>query len=149
MSAFVAKSPAPLSVRRSAVPKVLVSLNFDAGFAADTLDTPGTQSLMMGMLDEGTTTRTATQIAEEQERLGATISSGASLDSSSVTLDALTANLAPSLALMAGLPWPTWERLLIWMGIGVVIYAVYGRRHSKLAQLADATVPPAVPEITR
>ena len=87
--------------RRTAVPKVLVSLNFDAGFAADSLDTPGTQSLMMGMLDEGTTTRSATAIAEEQERLGASIGTGASLDSSGVTLDALKPNLAPSLALMA------------------------------------------------
>ena len=87
--------------RRTAVPKVVVSLNFDAGFAADSLDTPGTQSLMMGMLDEGTTTRNATQIAEEQERLGASVSAGASIDASTVTLDALKANLAPSLALMA------------------------------------------------
>ena len=87
--------------RRTAVPKVLVSLNFDAGFAADSLDTPGTQSLMMGMLDEGTTTRSATQIAEEQERLGASVGSSASIDASSVSLDALKANLAPSLALMA------------------------------------------------
>lgn len=87
--------------RRTAVPKVLVSLNFDAGYAADSLDTPGTQSLMMGMLDEGTTTRSATAIAEEQERLGASIGTGASLDSSGVTLDALKPNLAASLALMA------------------------------------------------
>jgi zinc protease len=86
--------------RRTAVPTVIVSLSFDAGFAADLLDTPGTQALMMGMLDEGTTTRNSTQIAEEQERLGARISSGAGLDSSSVTLQALTANLAPSLALL-------------------------------------------------
>lgn len=89
--------------RRTAVPKVVVSLNFDAGYAADSLDTPGTQSLMMGMLDEGTTTLTATQIAEEQERLGANISTGASIDASGVTLDALKPNLAPSLALMADL----------------------------------------------
>ena len=87
--------------RRTAVPKVIVSLNFDAGFAADSLDTPGTQSLMMTMLDEGTASRTATQIAEEQERLGASIGTGASIDASTVTLDALKLNLAPSLALMA------------------------------------------------
>ena len=87
--------------RRTAVPKVIVSLNFDAGTAADRLDTPGTQSLMLGLLDEGTTSRSSTAIAEEQERLGATIAAGAGLDASTVTLDALTANLAPSLALMA------------------------------------------------
>jgi zinc protease len=92
----------PVSLaRRTAVPKVLVSINFDAGYAADAGGAPGTQSLMMGMLDEGTTTRTATQIAEEQERLGASLSTGANLDASTVTLDALSANLAPSLALMA------------------------------------------------
>lgn len=87
--------------RRTTIPKVVVSLGFDAGYAADALDTPGTQSLMLKMLDEGTTTRSATQIAEEQERLGAQIGSGGSQDTSSITLTALTANLAPSLELMA------------------------------------------------
>ena len=89
--------------RRSAVPKVLVNLSFDAGTAADRLDTPGTQGTMLALLDEGTATRDATQIAEDQERLGATISAQAGLDASSVTLDALTTNLAPSLALLADL----------------------------------------------
>jgi predicted Zn-dependent peptidase len=87
--------------RRTAVPTVLVSLNFDAGFAADAQDTPGTQSLMLGLLDQGTATRDATAIAEAQERLGAHLATAASLDTSAVTLAALTANLAPSLALLA------------------------------------------------
>ena len=87
--------------RRGAVPKVLVNINFDAGTAADRLDSPGTQAAMLALLDEGTATRSATAIAEEQERLGATINAGASLDSSAVALDALKANLAPSLALMS------------------------------------------------
>lgn len=87
--------------RRSAVPTVLVSMNFDAGYSADAQDTPGTQSMLMEMLDEGTATRDATGIAEEQERLGARISTGAGIDSSVVMLSALTANLAPSLSLMA------------------------------------------------
>ena len=42
-----------------------------------------------------------------------------------------------SLGLMAGLPWATWERLLIWMVIGGVVYAGYGRRHSRLAHPAQ------------
>ena len=37
-----------------------------------------------------------------------------------------------SLVLMASLPWESWERLLIWMGIGVALYFVYGYRHSRL-----------------
>jgi len=37
-----------------------------------------------------------------------------------------------SLALMASLPLPTWERLIIWMVIGIAIYFGYGYRHSEL-----------------
>jgi basic amino acid/polyamine antiporter, APA family len=39
-----------------------------------------------------------------------------------------------SFYLMYFLPWRTWERLLIWLAIGLVIYFAYGRTHSKLAQ---------------
>lgn len=87
--------------RRGGVPTVLVQLSFDAGFAADAQDAPGTQSLLLGVLEEGTEGRSATQIAEDQERLGARIGTGAGLDSSSVSLAALTPNLAPSLDLLA------------------------------------------------
>ncbi len=34
--------------------------------------------------------------------------------------------------LMAGLPVDTWARLIIWMAIGLAIYFLYGRRHSKV-----------------
>jgi len=44
------------------------------------------------------------------------------------------ASAVVSLALMAALPASTWERLIIWMGIGVAIYFLYGRKHSKLSQ---------------
>jgi APA family basic amino acid/polyamine antiporter len=37
-----------------------------------------------------------------------------------------------SLILMASLPWATWERLIIWMAIGIVMYFVYGARHSRV-----------------
>ncbi len=87
--------------RRTAIPMVGVWMTFDAGFAADSLDTPGTQALMMSMLDEGTTSRNASEIAAEEERLGANVSTAAQLDISYVSLNAPVLNLAPSLALMA------------------------------------------------
>jgi APA family basic amino acid/polyamine antiporter len=39
-----------------------------------------------------------------------------------------------ALYLMWFLPWRTWERLIIWFLIGMVIYFVYGVRRSKLAK---------------
>jgi len=87
--------------RRTAVPKVAIAVAFDAGDAADGGARAGTQSLMMELLEEGTTSRSAIEIAIAQERLGAAISAGTKTDTNSVAMTALTANLAPSLALMA------------------------------------------------
>ena len=87
--------------QRTAVPLTQVALSFDAGYAADTPATRGLQGLTLGLLDEGTATRTSQQIAEEKERLGATLGAGGSADRSSVFLSALSANLAPSLDLLS------------------------------------------------
>jgi basic amino acid/polyamine antiporter, APA family len=37
-----------------------------------------------------------------------------------------------ALTLMVSLPWPTWERLIIWFAIGMVVYFGYGVYNSKL-----------------
>ena len=37
-----------------------------------------------------------------------------------------------SMLLMASLPWATWERLVIWMALGLAIYVAYGYRHSRV-----------------
>jgi len=87
--------------RRSAVPVVQVNVSFDAGFAADPKDALGTQSLMLRVMREGTKTRNSRQLAEESERLGAGISSGASLDRTNIGISALSANLGLSLDLLA------------------------------------------------
>ncbi len=87
--------------RRASVPVVRVAVSFDAGFSSDPKSALGTQSLMLALLDEGTKTRSSVQIAEESERLGATVSTAATIDRSSVNLYALTPNLAPSLGLLS------------------------------------------------
>jgi basic amino acid/polyamine antiporter, APA family len=37
-----------------------------------------------------------------------------------------------SFVLMMGLPWDTWQRLILWMAIGIALYAGYGHRKSRL-----------------
>jgi APA family basic amino acid/polyamine antiporter len=40
-----------------------------------------------------------------------------------------------ALYLMLSLPWPTWERLIVWFSIGMVVYFGYGVYNSKLGPL--------------
>ncbi|HEU5303904.1 MAG TPA: pitrilysin family protein, partial [Gemmatimonadales bacterium] len=84
---------------RAAIPQVRFDLLLDAGFAADQGGTPGTASMAMAMLDEGTTSRTALQISDQLARLGANLRTGSSLDASSVSLEALKEHLDASLAI--------------------------------------------------
>ena len=87
--------------QRDAVPIVNMRLIVDAGFAADQFGLPGTASLAMNMLDEGTKNRTALEISDELANLGATLATGSNLDVSVVSMSALTENLSGSLDLFA------------------------------------------------
>ena len=87
--------------RDTAIPQVRLSLLLDAGYAADQFGVPGTASLTMAMLDEGTRTRTSVGISDELAALGANLYTGSGLDMSSVTLEALGDKLDPSLAVYA------------------------------------------------
>ncbi len=87
--------------RRTAVPVVRLGLLLDAGYAADRPDMPGVASMVMEMLDEGTTSRTALEISDALASLGATLSASADLDACAVSMSVLTDKLDPALTLFA------------------------------------------------
>lgn len=86
---------------RTAIPMVRMSMLLDAGFASDKPNAPGVSSMVMRMLDEGTTTKSALQISDALASLGADLNAQAGLDVSTVSLSALRDKLDSSLALYA------------------------------------------------
>ncbi|MBW8296906.1 pitrilysin family protein, partial [Sphingopyxis sp.] len=87
--------------RRTTVPTVNVAVSFDAGYAADPHSALGTQSLMLSLMDEGTTNLNSIAFAEAKERLGAQIDATANADETVFSLFALKPNLGASLTLLA------------------------------------------------
>ena len=51
--------------------------------------------------------------------------------------------------LMWGLPWATKERLIIWLAIGLVVYFLYGRKHSKVGRGLPPGGPPGAKPLGR
>lgn len=84
---------------RHSVPVINLSLLIDAGFASDQFAKPGTASIAMNMLDEGTKTKNAIDISKELASLGATLGSGSDLDTSIVSLSTLKTTLDRALKL--------------------------------------------------
>jgi zinc protease len=87
--------------RRSSVPLLNLNLLVDAGWAADPQAVPGVASLAMDMLDEGTSSRSALEISEEMDQLGARLRTNSELDLSSVSLSVLKSNLDSALEIYA------------------------------------------------
>jgi hypothetical protein len=93
---------------------------------------------ILAELPDGGLLRPTDKLAEDLEKKGITL---ASLPQ--ITLQPFRApavwftcimGIVVCLAQMIGLPRETWERLIIWMGIGIVIYFTYGFWNSKLRQ---------------
>ncbi|MDQ3124917.1 MAG: insulinase family protein, partial [Pseudomonadota bacterium] len=83
------------------VPVTRVAVEFDAGYAADDAEALGVHAMMLNLMQEGTTTRNSNALAEAQERLGASVNVGASMDRTAASLTAVTTNLDPSLVLLS------------------------------------------------
>jgi len=86
---------------RHSIPQVNMTLLVDAGYAADQFAAPGTASLAVDMMDEGTTRLNALQISDTLLQLGAQLGTGSQLDASRVFLSAMKEKLDPSLAIFA------------------------------------------------
>jgi zinc protease len=91
---------------RRETPMASFNLILDAGFATDAAAPgdaarPGLASLALDMLDEGTQSRDALAISAQLEGLGARLSTGSSLDSSSIALSAVRPLFEPALAIFA------------------------------------------------
>lgn len=83
------------------LPLVSFRLAFPTGDAHDPVELPGLSDIMTAMLNEGTTTRTSRQLADEVARIGATLSAGASSDYTTVAASALTQFAEQTLDLLA------------------------------------------------
>ena len=85
----------------SDLPLVTADLTLRTGGWADPPGLAGVAGMTAGMLTEGTTTRSAQDIARQVEALGATLDSGANLEASSVTLNVMPDKLDVGMAIMA------------------------------------------------
>ena len=72
-----------------------------SGTEADPADKSGLATLTASMLDEGTTTRNALQIADQEAFLGVDVGTSSGWDATSITLHTPTAQLDSALALFA------------------------------------------------
>jgi zinc protease len=87
--------------KRQGAPTVAVDLMIDAGYAADQGAEPGTASLAMDLLDEGTKTMSALQISDRLQVLGGSIYAFSDLDASYVRMNTLKPSLDESLDIFA------------------------------------------------
>ncbi|MDP2305824.1 MAG: pitrilysin family protein [Pseudomonadota bacterium] len=100
---FTLKNGVPVYlVQNPGLPLVSVNVLMMVGREANPMGKGGLAALTANLLDEGTTTRTGSQLAAETAMLGANLSVGQGDEAGWVTVDALTgAALAPTLDLLA------------------------------------------------
>ena len=87
--------------QRKDVPTVAIDLMIDAGYAADQFGKPGTASLAMNLIDEGTKSLNALEISDKLQSIGSSINTFSDLDMSYVRMTALKPSLDASLDLFA------------------------------------------------
>jgi zinc protease len=86
---------------RRGLPIVAANLVLRTGSDANPLDKPGLANFAAAMLDEGTATRNALQIADEVAQLGASLTIGSSMDATTLSARSLSKNFAGTLDVLA------------------------------------------------
>lgn len=87
--------------KREGVPTIVMNLMVNAGYKSDHISSPGTASLAMNLLDEGTNEFNALQINEKLQLLGANLSSYSDQDISNVYMNTLKPSFDASLSLFS------------------------------------------------
>jgi zinc protease len=85
---------------RPGLPLVAANLVLRAGSDVNPADRPGLASMTARMLQQGTATRSALQIADRAADLGATLNSGAGRDTTGISTRSLSRNFADALELL-------------------------------------------------
>ena len=88
-------------VERKNVPLVTVQLLVKSGAEIEGKSKAGLADMTASLLTKGTTTRTATQIAEQMEFLGGSIDTGAGWNNSVVTINVMADKLDQAMTIMA------------------------------------------------
>jgi zinc protease len=87
--------------QRSGLPVAAADLVIKTGGDANPLNRPGLASFTAAMLDQGTATRTAPQIADDSAQIGASLGASSSKDASFVSVQSLLKNFPAALDLLA------------------------------------------------
>ncbi len=85
---------------RPGLPVVSMNLVVKTGSGANPVDKPGLASFTAAMLDEGTDTRNALQIADEVAQLGGSLTTGSSMDASQISATSLKRTFPAMLTLL-------------------------------------------------
>jgi zinc protease len=90
-----------VTIERHDLPLVTLRWVVKAGAEADPAGAPGTAQLLSALLNQGTASRSANQIAEAIDSAGGTIDTGADWDTSYVELSVLSDHTEPAFDLLA------------------------------------------------
>src|SRR5262249_39655361 len=120
--------------QRPGLPIVSARLVVRSGSEENPIDRPGLAGFTAALLTEGTTTRSALQVADQAAQLGTSLSTASSMDSTSVSVSALTRNFPAALDLVADVTLhPTFPK-----------EETERQRASRLASLADQRANPTI-----